>query len=117
MKVLIEPVFGTAILPKVGHRADGLGDMEVTTSYLLRHESRGIPALAFAAEVKISTARNTLIGTGKTDYTGYVIASKRFRRLDTHANAGYTIVGQPAGTSLNNFFNFALAGQYHVNNR
>ena len=58
-----------------------------------------------------------MIGTGKTDYAGYLIASKRFGRLDTHANLGYTIVGQPAGTSLDNIFNFALAGQYHVTDR
>jgi len=117
MEVLVEPVFGTAIVPETGRRAHGLGDLEVTTSYLLRHENGGIPALAFAAEVKIPTAKNKLIGTGKTDYAGYLIASKRFGRLDTHANFGYTIVGQPAGTSLNNILNFALAGQYHVNNR
>jgi hypothetical protein len=117
MEILVEPVFGTAILPKVGRRAKGVGDLEVTTSYLFWHESRGIPALMLAAEVKIPSAKNTLIGTGKTDYTGYLIASKRFGNLDTHANFGYTVVGQPVGVSLNNILNFAFAMQYHINNR
>lgn len=117
MSVLVEPVFGTAIRPKTGTRASGIGDVEVTATYLVRQENGGIPALAFAAEVKIPTAKNKLIGTGKTDFAGYLIASKRFGRLDTHANLGYTIVGQPAGVSLDNIFNFALAGQYRVTDR
>lgn len=117
LSVLVEPVLGTAIRPKTGPRANGFGDLEVTATYLVRQENGMIPALAFAGEVKIPTAKSKLIGTGKTDYAGYLIASKRFGRLDTHANLGYTIVGQPAGTSLDNIFNFALAGQYRVNDR
>lgn len=117
LSVLVEPVIGTAIRPKNGPRASGFGDLEVTATYLVRQENGMIPALAFAGEVKIPTAKSKLIGTGKTDYAGYLIASKQFGKLDTHANLGYTIVGQPAGITLDNIFNFALAGQYHVNKR
>ncbi len=115
LELLVEPVLYTAIRPKVGRQASGLGDLEVTLSYLFMHESPTLPALAIAAEVKIPTANDILIGTGKTDYAGYLIASKRFGKFDTHANIGYTIIGQPSGVQLNNIFNFALAEEFHLN--
>jgi Putative MetA-pathway of phenol degradation len=110
-ELLLEPVAYTAIRPKTGQRATGVGDLELTATYLVRRESSGFPALALAGEVKFPTAHNTLIGTGKTDFAGYLIASKQLGRFDTHANIGYTVVGCPAGLQLNNIFNFALASE------
>jgi hypothetical protein len=110
-EILLEPVAYTAIRPKQGPHATGAGDLELTATYLVRRESSGAPAMALAGEVKFPTAQNTLIGTGKTDFAGYLIASKRFGQFDTHANIGYTVVGQPAGAQLQNIFNFALASE------
>jgi hypothetical protein len=112
--IMFEPVFYTAIRPKVGTRATGIGDLEVTLSYLFAREKGSRPALAIAGEVKVPTARNILIGSRKADFTTYLIASKRFGKFDGHANVGYTFVGKPAGANLKNFFNFALAGEYFV---
>ena len=109
LEFLLEPVAYTAIRPKVGPRATGAGDLEATLTYLFRRETGGAPAFALAGEVKFPTTNDTLISTGKTDYTAYVIGSKRFGRLDTHADIGYTIVGRPAGAQLKNIWNFALA--------
>jgi len=116
-EVLLEPVAYTAIRPNVGTRATGVGDMELTVTCLARRESGGTPAVALAGEVKFPTARNTLIGTGKTDLAGYLIASKRLGRFDTHANLGYTIVGRPSGAQLKNVFNFALASELSLGTR
>jgi hypothetical protein len=112
--LLVEPVPYTAIRPEIGPSATGPGDLEVTVSYLLRKESRRMPALALAAEEKIPTARNTLIGTGKADHTAYIIASKQLGRFDTHANFGYTIVGSPAGLALSNRIMGALATEFAI---
>lgn len=112
--LLVEPVPYTAIRPKSGIQATGLGDLEITMSYLVRRESSRFPALALAAEEKIPTARNTLIGTGKADHTAYVIASKMLGRFDTHINAGYTVVGSPKGQSLQNRVSGALATEFAV---
>lgn len=101
----------TAIRPKVGSFATGPGDLEITASYLLRDESGRIPAIALAFEEKVPTAKNNLIGTGKSDHTAYVIASKRFGQFDTHANVGYTIVGSPSRLSLSNRIMGALASE------
>lgn len=116
-EITIEPVLGTSIRPKVGTRANGIGDLEVTLTHLFLQESNNAPAFALAGEVKIPTARNRLIGTGKTDFTAWAIASKRLGRIDLHANLGYTIVGRPAGTSLSNIVDYALAEEFHVNPR
>jgi hypothetical protein len=114
LSLMVEPVFYTAIRPKVGPRATGVGDLEVTLSYLFAREKGWRPALAIAGEVKAPTARNVLIGTRKTDFATYLIASKRAGKFDTHANIGYTFVGKPAGAQLKNFVNFALAEEYFV---
>src|SRR4051812_42252331 len=42
-ELLLEPVAYTAIRPKVGQSATGVGDMELTATYLARHESSGAP--------------------------------------------------------------------------
>ena len=115
-EITVEPVFGTTITPKSGPSARGAGDLEVTVTHLLIPESSG-PAIAVAGEIKFPTARNPLIGTGKTDYTGYVIGSKRFDRLDVHANLGYTVIGRPAGTRLKNIIDYALAEEFHLSPR
>jgi hypothetical protein len=112
--LLVEPVPYTAIRPETGTSATGPGDLEITMSYLVRHESPRFPAIALAAEEKIPTARNNLIGTGKADHTAYVIASKMFGRFDTHFNIGYTIVGSPKGQSLQNRVSAALASELAV---
>ena len=65
-----------------------------------------------AGEVKIPTARNQLIGTGKTDVAAYLTESKRRGPLDIHAHVSYTFVGQPAGVQLGNIFGFGVAAIY-----
>ena len=110
--LLVEPVPYTAIRPRAGISATGPGDLEITMSYLLRRESARFPAIAFAAEEKIPTARNNLIGTGKADHTAYMIASKLLGRFDTHLNAGYTVVGSPKGQTLQNRIMGALATEF-----
>lgn len=108
-ELMVEPVLYTAIRPETGSSATGTGDLEGTATLRLSGEGTRRPAFALAAEVKVPTARNKLIGTGKTDFTGYLIASKRFGAVDTHANAGYSIVGSPSGVHLRNVWNAALA--------
>lgn len=112
--LLVEPVLYTAIRPKGGPNATGIGDIEVTGTLVAVPEGIRRPAIAFAGEVKIPSARDVYIGTTKTDYAGYLVASKRMGRFDTHANIGYTIVGQPTGIRLNNIVNGALAADFRA---
>lgn len=111
LELALEPVAFTKIRPKVGTRASGRGDLEATLTFLASHETARAPAIAFAGEIKFPTAKNRLIGTGRTDYALYVIGSKKFGDLDIHGNLGYTIVGKPVGAPLKNIVNFALGGE------
>lgn len=63
LALLVEPVFFTSIRPKQGRRASGAGDLELTVQWLTNDETSRRPAFALAAEVKIPTATDTLIGT------------------------------------------------------
>ena len=112
IELLVEPVPYSAIRPKIGPRATGPGDLEVTAVLLLSHEGRHWPAFAAAGEIKLPTAHDKLIGTGETDYAGYLIASRHFGRFDAHANLAYTIVGQPRGVKLDNLASYAVALEY-----
>jgi hypothetical protein len=114
LALLVEPVLLTAIRPKSGRKATGLGDLEATLQFLVRAETKAFPAIALASEIKFPTARDTLIGTRRTDFTPYLIASKRFRRFDTHANVGYSFVGRPRNISVQNTLNLALAVEDNV---
>ncbi len=115
LELLVEPVVHANIRPEVGRKAKGVGDLEITLTYLFFHERAWIPALALAGEVKIPTASDTLIGTGETDYSPFLIASKSFgSRWDTHVNFGYAILGEPPGVKLDNIFTYAAAAEYHL---
>jgi hypothetical protein len=113
-EITVEPVFFTSINPKVGASATGIGDVEVTLTHLLLPEEGGAPAFAVAGELKLPTASNRQIGTGKMDGTIWAIASKRLGRLDLHGNLGYTVIGKPAGTHLKNIIDFAVAEEFHL---
>lgn len=112
LKLLVEPVPYTHLHQSGGRDVTGRGDLETTLTYRFLRETATRPALALAGEVKFPTARSDLIGTGQTDYTAYLIASKLLGPIDAHANLGYTVVGNTPGEKLNNVWNFALAGVY-----
>ena len=114
LAVLVEPVLYTAIRPAAGRAATGIGDLEATVQLLVVDETAYLPAVALAAELKFPTARNRAIGTGRTDFTPYLIASKRFGRFDAHANLGYSFVGQPSGLVVQNTVNLAFAVENHL---
>ena len=114
LEFMLEPVAYTAIRPHAGTHATGRGDLEATLTYRFRAESGQIPALAVAAEVKVPTANDALIGTGEEDYTGYLIASKLLGPVDTHYNVSYTHVGKSEGVDLNDIMGFGVAGVYRA---
>ena len=117
LALLAEPVPYARIRPSGALGASGAGDIEVTLSGLILVETRAVPALAVAGEVKIPTAEAPLIGSDHYDGTAYVIASKRFGPVDVHANLGYTVVGHPRGLDVHDTFDYALAGEYVLDPR
>jgi len=118
LELTAEPVPYTTIRPADGQSATGVGDVELTLTYGFLPESGRRPAMALAAEVKIPTAHDDLIGTGETDYTAYFILSKKLgQHTDMHFNASYAFLGSPPGVSLNNVFGGAIAAVHHLSQR
>ena len=116
IEIAVEPVPYTSIRPTGAQKVHGAGDLEGTFSVRFRDETAGAPALAFAAEVKVPTAKNALIGTGRADYTGWAIASKHLGPFDTHVNVAYTFTGSPTGAKLKNTWTGALAAELPMAN-
>ena len=72
----------------------GLGDVILRTKYnFLRHYDDLIPDMAFLVELKLPTGdEERLLGTGGTNLTGLLVASRTYARWFTpHVNLGYEI--------------------------
>lgn len=106
--LLVEPVPFTTIRPKVGRHVTGLGDLEMTLFYQVLKETKSRPAISLSAEIKLPTAKDTLIGTRKTDFTPFLIATKVTGKFFTSANLSYSFLGKPPGVNVNNLLNYAL---------
>lgn len=115
--LLVEPVGFTNILPKFGPHAKGFGDLEATLFYQLVSEKKYLPSISISGEIKIPTAKNKLIGTGKADYTLFLIASKTTGNFFTSINLSYTIIGKPYGIVATNLFNYAIGTIYSASNK
>ena len=114
LALLIEPTPYVTIHTKGQKDVHGVGDTEITATFLGFEENGFLPAIAFGSEVKLPTARNSRIGTKATDYAFYAIASKRLGHVDLHANVSYTFIGKPSGAKPANTWSFALAGDYKL---
>ena len=112
--LLVEPVGFTSILPKTGPHAKGIGDLEVTIFYQIVSGKKILPSISISGEIKIPTAKNTLIGTGKADYTPFLIMSKTTGKFFTSINLSYTFLGKPAGVVANNLFNYSIGTIFTV---
>jgi hypothetical protein len=73
LTALVEPVVFTWIRPDTGAHAVGLGDLEISLFYQLTREKSIAPSISLAAEVKLPTTQNALIGSGKVDYTPFLV--------------------------------------------
>ena len=113
-ELMVEPVAYTAILPRGGGSAYGIGDTETTLAYRFFEETPYVPALALAGEVKIPTASSTNIGSGQFDYRIFAVASKRIADVDFHFNIGYTFTGSPSDVGVKNPLDLALAAEWFV---
>lgn len=113
LELLAEPVPYTFIGEKHRPGVRGLGDLELTGLCLIVEEQGARPAIAFAAEAKLPTAKNRLIGSGKADGTFYLIGSKRLGRFEMHGNLDYAVIGRPSNADVQNVVGGAFALECH----
>ncbi len=117
-EILIEPFFQEWGNPKNGDSFHGVGDLEITPSYLAHLETDSTPAVALALKIKVPTAKNPEIGTGKTDYYPYVIIGKHFGdKWIMNANLGVNFIGNVDGEKLKDQGIYDLSLQRIVSNK
>lgn len=101
-ELLIEPFFYEHTHPKEGDSVHGMGDLEITPSYLVLPEEKYGVATLVAFKLKVPTATHDL-GTGKFDYQPYIILGKTFGdNWILNANIGYDFVTSPDDQKLKN---------------
>lgn len=95
-EILIEPFFQEWDKPKGEKRFHGMGDLEITPSYMivLDDPKRWIPAVVLALKVKVPTAKNRNIGSGRVDYYPYVILGKKVGHWLFNANFGLDVIAR-----------------------
>ncbi len=96
-EILIEPFFQEWSKAPDGTRTHGMGDLEITPSYMIvmDDEHGWRPALLLAFKVKVPMARNREIGSGRVDYYPYIIAGKKLGHWIFNANLGVDFIGHP----------------------
>ncbi|MDB6173107.1 MAG: hypothetical protein JWL59_2418 [Chthoniobacteraceae bacterium] len=113
-EILIEPFFKEWDRPKGEARFSGMGDLEITPSYMVVLEKPYVPAIVLAFKLKVPTAKNRNIGTGRFDYQPYVIFGKSYGHWVFNANFGYDIITSPAGEGLKNQFIYDFSVEYKI---
>lgn len=109
-EILIEPFFYEWAWPKGETKYGGIGDLEITPSYMVVVEGEKVPAIVAAMKLKVPTATNRDIGNGKVDYQPYLIFGKKFgENWIWNANLGLDIVGQVANENLKNQFIYDMS--------
>jgi len=94
-EILVEPFFYEWSNPKDGPSFQGVGDLEITPSYMIVEEKKWIPALVAAFKVKVPMATNRNIGTGEFDYQPFLIVGKTYGPWVFNFNIGYDFVTSP----------------------
>lgn len=96
-EILIEPFFQDWEFPNDEKSFHGIGDLELTPSYMFVVESTWVPALVAAFKLKVPMAQNRDIGSGKFDYYPYLIVGKKLGPYVTNFNVGVNFVTPPDG--------------------
>lgn len=116
-EMLVEPFFYEWSKPADGPLVQGIGDLEITPSYMVLLEKPYVPAIVLAFKLKVPTATNRDIGTGKFDYQPYIILGKKFGNWILNANFGYDFVTSPADEPLMNQFIYDFSVEREITDK
>jgi Putative MetA-pathway of phenol degradation len=96
-EILIEPFFYVGLSPKGGKSVSGLGDLEITPSYMMVLEDSWVPAVLAAFKVKVPTGSKKVEGTGKFDLFPYLIFGQHYGGWVFNANLGVNFAKPEGG--------------------
>lgn len=97
-EILIEPFFYLWEHPKGEKREDGVGDLEITPSYMVVQENGWVPAILLATKVKVPTGARNVGGTRKYDFYPYLIFGQHVGDWIFNANLGVNFARKIEGS-------------------
>lgn len=115
LQFLLEGTLLEAQRPEAGPRATGLGDTDVTLSWLLAPARGGWPSVVAGGKVKLPTATNAEIGTRKADFAALLVLGRESGELELSFEAEYARYGQPGGPRLKDQLMYTLTAEYGLN--
>ena len=114
LQLLVEATLLDAQWPDVGEHVSGLGDVDVTASWLALPATDLRPSIVFGAHVKLPTASNEAIGTKKPDVSALIVVQREAGELELALETEYLSFGQPEGVKLQNQLLYTLTAEYGV---
>jgi len=113
-EILIEPFFYTWDHPRGEQRVWGLGDLEITPSYMTVREKNWVPAILVAIKLKVPTGSKIVGGSGKFDYMPYLIIGKHIGKWTLNANIGVNITTPEKGGSYGKTVTWSLEAERQI---
>lgn len=93
----------------------GVGDINLVGKFLILEESKNYPALALKSVVKTASGDVSRgLGSGDTDYSAVVAASKSLGPVMLHSMFGYTFVGSNGDPNIRNIYLYGLAADCRI---
>src|SRR6478736_1545935 len=99
-EILIEPFLFVRLSTEGDPTETGMGDLEITPSYMIVKEDGWTPAVLLAFKVKVPTGAKNVEGTGKFDYFPYVIFGQHVGAWTLNANLGVNFAKPQEGGSF-----------------
>ena len=101
-----------------GQRNTGWGDTQLGIQFVLHHEKRSSPGVAFAYYVKIPTAiENKGLGTGRVDHSLIALVSKKFNKTTIDLNGIYLLAGRTSRNGMDSSGQAAIAATQDLSKR
>jgi len=111
LQLLVEAVVFERQQPDEEESSSGLGDTDLTVSWLALEERGALPPVVVAARVKLPTAGED-VGSGKADWSGLLILGKESGELELNLELEYATFGAPPGEQLKDQLLYTLGAEY-----
>jgi len=113
-EILIEPFLYVHLSPEGGPSESGMGDLEITPSYMVIREDGWKPAVLLALKVKVPTGAENVEGTGQFDYFPYIILGQHLGAWTLNGNLGVNFAKPAEGGSAEKTFVWDVEAERHL---
>ena len=113
LQLLIEGLPFKLQEPDAGESVRGLGDTDVTLSWLILKDAPSRPSLVLGGRVKLPTADKDL-GSGAADYSALAVMGKEIGELELSLETEYATFGSVSGEKPKEQVLYTLTAEYSL---